>query len=92
MLMTHWREVLECCLTQLASRCNINTHLNEEKLPPISYRISIDYGKVELAKSISNTNDLFGSTINLCSKINRATLPNGIVIGDNSPVNNSVIS
>ena len=77
-----FREVLECCLMQLASRCNINTHLNEEKLPPISYRISIDYGKVELAKSISNTNDLFGSTINLCSKINKAALPNSIVIGN----------
>jgi CheY-like chemotaxis protein len=77
-----FRQVLECCLTQLASRCNINSHLNEQKLPPISYRISIDYGKVELAKSISNTDDLFGSTINLCSKINKAALPNSIVIGN----------
>ena len=77
-----FRQVLECCLMQLASRSNINSHLNQQKLPRISYRISIDYGKVELAKSISNSDDLFGSTINLCSKINKAALPNSIVVGN----------
>jgi len=77
-----FRQVLECSLMQLSSRCNINSHLNEQKLPPISYRISIDYGKMELARSISNTDDLFGSTINLCSKINKAAMPNSIVIGN----------
>src|SRR5215510_7381926 len=77
-----FRQVLECCLMQLASRSNINSNLNEQNLPRISYRISIDYGKVELARSILNTDDLFGSTINLCSKFNKAALPNSIVIGN----------
>jgi CheY-like chemotaxis protein len=51
--------------------------MNSEGLPPISYRISADYGVVQVA----NTNDLFGSTVNICAKINRMARPDGMVIG-----------
>src|SRR6476660_1295896 len=64
---------------QLCSRINYN--LNENRLPSISYKISANYGKVELATS-SNSNgvDLFGPTVNICSKINHLALPNQMVI------------
>ena len=56
--------------------------LQEEKLPSIGYRISADYGRVEIAKSGNlDIDDLFGSTVNFCSKINLRASWNGIVIG-----------
>jgi class 3 adenylate cyclase len=61
----------------------INAKLNEEKLPPLNYRISADYGMVEIARSMtSTTDDLFGSAMNRCAKINSKASQNGIVIGN----------
>ncbi|MGA9910275.1 MAG: response regulator [Nitrososphaeraceae archaeon] len=77
-----FKDVLECCFSQIAESPNINKMLQEEKLPSIDYRISADYGKVELAKSGNlDIDDLFGSTVNFCSKINLRASRNGIVIG-----------
>ena len=43
---------------------------------------SADYGRVEIAKSkITEEEDLFGPTMNLCAKINSKGPPNGIVVG-----------
>ncbi len=54
------------------------------KLPPIQYRISADYGEVSIARStLSQTQDLFGSAMNICAKINSKARPNGLVIGQN---------
>ena len=48
----------------------------------MKYRISADYGKVQVAKSyISDMDDLFGTPVNLCAKINRYAEPNSMVIG-----------
>jgi CheY-like chemotaxis protein len=56
--------------------------LHSENLPSVSYRISADYGRVEVATSTSSKGeDLFGSTMNICAKINSMAEPNGIVIG-----------
>jgi two-component system, OmpR family, response regulator ChvI len=77
-----FRDVLECCITMIAARCTMNTKLYEEKLPSVSYRISADYGRVQVARSsTSGRDDLFGSTMNVCAKINSMAQPNGIVIG-----------
>jgi len=77
-----FRNVLECCLTMIAATCVIDEKLYEEALPALKYRISSDYGKVHLAKSYtSDMDDLFGTTVNLCAKINRYAKPNGMVIG-----------
>jgi two-component system response regulator ChvI len=77
-----FKDVLECCFTQIAESPNINKMLQEEKLPSIGYRISADYGRVEIATSGSlDIDDLFGSTVNFCSKINVRASWNGIVIG-----------
>ena len=69
--------VLECCFALLDESHSINRIMNREGLPPMSYRISADYGNVQ----VSNTNDLFGSTVNICAKINRTARPDSMVIG-----------
>jgi two-component system, OmpR family, response regulator ChvI len=77
-----FKDALECCFSQIAESPNINKMLQEEKLPSIGYRISADYGRVEIAKSANlDIDDLFGSTVNFCSKINLRASWNGIVIG-----------
>src|SRR5204863_6858896 len=74
--------VVECGITSIAASDVINAKLREEGLPHLLYRISADYGRVEIAKSItSHTDDLFGSTVNLCAKINSMAKPSGMVIG-----------
>ncbi|HZC20289.1 MAG TPA: response regulator, partial [Nitrososphaeraceae archaeon] len=79
-----FRDTIECGITMTAAHYIINEKLREEgALPPLHYRISADYGKVEVARSISSpdTEDLFGSTMNICAKINSMAPPNGMVIG-----------
>ncbi|MGB6531950.1 MAG: hypothetical protein WA323_10850 [Candidatus Nitrosopolaris sp.] len=42
-----------------------------------------EYGRVDVARSAtSQSDDLFGPVMNMCSKINSKALPNGIAIGD----------
>jgi len=82
--MTNFKNVFECGLTMLAVHPIINAKLKEKGLAELSYRISADYGKVEVAKSLTSTSeDLFGPTVNLCSKINSKASPNQMVIGNN---------
>ena len=77
-----FKGLLECFTTMILARDIINTKLHSENLPSVSYRISADYGKVEVATSTSSKGeDLFGSTMNICAKINSMAEPNGIVIG-----------
>jgi two-component system response regulator ChvI len=79
---TAFKNMLECFTTILSARDIINAKLHSESLPSVSYRISADYGRVEIAKSTSSrTEDLFGSPMNICAKINSMAEPNGIVIG-----------
>jgi two-component system, OmpR family, response regulator ChvI len=78
-----FNDVLECCITMIEARNTINQKMHEEELPSISYRISAEYGRVEVARSATSQNDdLFGPVMNMCSKINSKALPNGIAIGD----------
>jgi two-component system response regulator ChvI len=72
-----FKRVLECCFALLNERHSINYLMDREGLPPLSYRVSADYGRVQIA----NTNDLFGSTVNTSSKINRFAKSDGMVIG-----------
>ena len=77
-----FKDILECFTAMILARDLINTNLQSENLPSVSYRISADYGRVEVATSTSSKGeDLFGSTMNICAKINSMAEPNGIVIG-----------
>ena len=75
-------DVIECGLTMISAGTVLNTKMYEEGLPSIDYRISADYGRVGIVRSaISQNDDLFGPTMNICSKINSKALPNQMVIG-----------
>ena len=76
-----FRQALECLLNMVSSRHIINAKLHKESLPDISYRISADYGKLEVASEISSSYDLFGPTLNFCAKINKEAPSNEIAIG-----------
>jgi two-component system, OmpR family, response regulator ChvI len=77
-----FKDILECFTVMILARDIINAKLDAQNLPPVSYRISADYGRVEVATSTSSrTEDLFGSPMNICAKINSMAEPNGIVIG-----------
>ena len=84
--ITAFKEALECGFKILIERYKINKELSKQHLPPFNYRISMDYGVLDLALvGDYNQIDLFGTTINICSKINSSSLsvPNEITIGDN---------
>jgi len=79
-----FQEAIECDFKILDERYKINDELTRKHLPPFNFRMSLDYGILDLALvgDYSQT-DLFGSTLNLCSKINSSlSIPNEIIIGD----------
>jgi class 3 adenylate cyclase len=79
-----FKNVLDCGLTMGIASNALNAKMLNERLPPIQYRISADYGEVSIARSSSSqTQDLFGSAMNICAKINSKARPNGLVIGQN---------
>jgi len=80
-----FREVIECGLKILDSRYAVNQELSKQHLPPFSYKISMDFGVLDLALVGDYSQiDLFGSTVNRCSKINSSlSIANQIIIGDN---------
>ena len=77
-----FRNCLECGLSMIQERENINSDLSRNNLPSLSFRISSDYGNVMLAKSPHNTSiDIFGPSVNICTKINGKAEKNTMVIG-----------
>ncbi|MDH3313597.1 MAG: adenylate/guanylate cyclase domain-containing protein [Nitrosopumilus sp.] len=73
---------LECSLAMIDYHDKICKRMAKEGLPPVNYRISADYGSVVLMKSsTSESLDMIGAPINMCSKINYAATKNGSVIG-----------
>lgn len=73
-------EVLDCSYAIIDSHDLVNKILAEKSLPQTDFRVSADYGVVTKSMTPAGE-DLFGSTVNLCSKINTAASPNGVVIG-----------
>jgi class 3 adenylate cyclase len=73
---------IKCAQSMIECADIINAKMKENGLPSVKYRVSMDFGTVMLANSVaSSKDDIFGSTVNVCSKINRIAKPNGIVIG-----------
>ena len=76
------KKCLDCCLSICASHNELMKKIKNEKLPVFDYRLSSTYGMVRIAKiSTSSVNDIFGATVNRCSKINYTAPKNGLVIG-----------
>ena len=81
-----FEDVIGFGIAAMAARQNINTMMHEEKIQAdVNYRISIDYGKVEVAETSASggADDMFGLAMNLCSKINTKAPVNGLTIGHN---------
>lgn len=73
---------LECGLTMIESHGAICDVLRQNNLPCVDYRVSADYGSVVLMKTNnSDSLDMLGPPINMCTKINHAAGTNGTVIG-----------
>lgn len=82
-----FKRVFDCARMAIQARSTINSMLYQKLLlpPALNYRISADYGPLEIAtsKSLGMTNDFFGPIMNTCSKINSLAPANGFVIGEN---------
>ena len=77
-----FHKVMDCCFMMINSHRAINLKTHDEHLPEITYRISADYGRVEVARSLSSFNDdLFGTTMNICARMNHLAYAKGFVIG-----------
>lgn len=78
-----FEEMLQCCMALIEARQTINKTLSTENLPEVSYRISAMFGPVRVAiVATSAIDDIFGSTVNTCSKINSLAKPNTLVVGE----------
>ncbi|MDQ4072961.1 MAG: response regulator [Thermoproteota archaeon] len=78
-----FHECLECGTEMVESKSLLEGRLLEESLPPIGYRISMDYGEVEIAISVdSKAVDLFGSVVNECAKMNYLLSSTSFIIGE----------
>jgi two-component system response regulator ChvI len=79
---TPFLDVLKCGLTMCVAHISMNEKYNDYHLPAINYRISSDYGKIEVARAgPSRVVDVFGSTVNICAKVNSRAPLNGLIIG-----------
>jgi len=73
---------LECGMEMVDALGVVNAKMREGGLPSVNYRVSSDHGMVMSANSTNSFNaDIFGPTVNLCSKLNKMTKPNTMVIG-----------
>lgn len=80
--ITAFENMLKCCMKVLDARDTINAKLQDESLPALSYRISSTFGPVRVAIIATSTiDDIFGSTVNICSKINSFAKPDTMVVG-----------
>ena len=76
-----FQDVIECGLSMIDAKDQVDLLLNLNGLPPINYRISASYGKVELAiVENSSSGDIFGTPVNICSKINHLASSNQMII------------
>ncbi len=77
-----FKRMLDCGMTMIGVRCNINNALYVENLPPMSYRISADYGTMEYMDPDSLQGpDWISPSMNMVAKINRFAPENSMVVG-----------
>ena len=79
----YFENVVNCCMMMINSHSKINDKMDDKGLSSFSYRISAIYGPIMIAQmSTSSVADIFGSTVNVCTKINSMANPNELVIGE----------
>lgn len=73
---------IDCGIAMLQSREKINEILHRYEMPCLHYRISADYGRIHHASSFgTDMEDIFGTPVNVASKINTLAQKDGFVIG-----------
>jgi two-component system, OmpR family, response regulator ChvI len=73
---------IDCCMTLTETHTIINNLMLQEGLPCVDYRVSADYGRLEVALTKTSVgDDFFGPTMNMCVKINSKAPLNGLVVG-----------
>jgi len=73
---------LDCGTKILQATDMINKIYKKRNISEIHYRISLDYGPLMIAKYVtSSCRDIFGPTVNICSKINYLAKPDQLVLG-----------
>ncbi|MDN5847341.1 MAG: response regulator [Candidatus Nitrosocosmicus sp.] len=78
-----FQDVLDCGLAMIEANNSINQNFTQKGLSSVRYRISANYGKVELAISVNSYNvDLFGPPVNICSKINHLASSNEMIVNN----------
>lgn len=69
-----FERAIDCCMTLTKAHTIINNLMLREGLPCVDYRISADYGRLEVALTKTSVgDDFFGPTMNMCVKINSSS-------------------
>lgn len=77
-----FENVIDASFNIIKARPVISEKLKELNLPEVDYRVSASFGPVSVVENEDNNiEDLFGSTVNTCSKMNRLAQPNSLIIG-----------
>lgn len=75
-------EVINCGSTMFSSRFAVNNMLNQQGLPSISFRISADYGRMDIIETSDPPSiDFVSPSMNMASKMNHLASSNSMVIG-----------
>ncbi len=81
-VLEDFEQVLHVGLEVLHERGNINKILAKNNLPEIDYRVSASFGPVSVIEDDDDViDDLFGTTVNTCAKMNKLAAPNTMIIG-----------
>lgn len=75
---------LDCCMDIMNKKNEINSQMNNEKLPNANYRISLDYGDILLGKtSTSYVDDIIGEPVDRCYEMDHFGSSDDLVFGEN---------
>ncbi len=81
-VLADYEQVLHVGMDILRAHKEINAKLSELGLPGIDYRLSSSFGPVSIIENQDNeVDDLFGTTVNTCAKMNKLAEPNSLIIG-----------
>lgn len=76
-----FENTIKCGFALIDYHSIINKKMSKLELPKLDYKVSFSYGKFRVANiSTSTVDDIFGSTINICAKINSLCPPNSIIV------------
>lgn len=77
-----FKSILDCGMAMFEAQAALNIAFQEENLPPLCYRISADYGRMEpIETQTSPTLDWIGPSMNMVAKMNRLARTNTMVVG-----------